>query len=103
MKQRAQVSVAAIAQVFKMLGDKPRLHILMLLASIGELNVTTLCRAIGQSQPATSRHLALLRMAGLVNCRRDGRQTLYSVCSDIVRRVLTIAQSSPHQGRTTRR
>src|SRR5262249_18521864 len=88
MKPRAQVSVAQVAQVFQMLADKSRLRILLLLAEYEELSVSALGAALKQSQPATSQHLTLLRAAGLVSPRRVGRYTLYSICSDFVRRVL---------------
>jgi DNA-binding transcriptional ArsR family regulator len=40
--------------------------------------VAELTAAIGASQPATSQHLAVLRDAGLVTVRADGRRRLYS-------------------------
>jgi DNA-binding transcriptional ArsR family regulator len=91
MKQktpRARLSVAQAAQVFQMLADGSRLRILLLLAEEEELSVSDLRAAIQQSQPATSRHLTLLRATGLVSCRRLGRYTLYSLRSEVVRRVL---------------
>jgi ArsR family transcriptional regulator len=32
-----------------------------------------------QSQPAVSHHLALLKMAGLIECRRDGKHNFYHI------------------------
>jgi ArsR family transcriptional regulator len=89
----SSLSVPQATQVFRMLADEPRLRILMLLAGQGELNVSTLCEAIGQSQPATSHHLTLLRLAGLVKFRRVGRQNLYYINSDLVRQVLDIVKA----------
>ena len=56
-------SVRELAQVFKLLSDETRLRILFYLALSpdGELHVTDLCNRLGQSQPAVSHHLALLR------------------------------------------
>ncbi len=85
---RSQLSVLEATQVFRMLADEPRLRILMLLAGQEELPVSALCEAIGQSQPATSHNLTLLRMAGLVNFRRVGRQNRYYLNSDVVRELL---------------
>src|SRR5437588_664354 len=70
---RPQLSLPRAAAVFHMLGDESRLHILLLLTGHEELNVTALGKALGQSQPAVSHHLSLLRMAGLVRFRREGR------------------------------
>jgi len=68
-----------LVQVFKLLSDETRLRILLYLAREGELHVTALCDRLGQSQPAVSHHLALLRVAGLIEARRDGKHNFYSV------------------------
>src|SRR5262249_41016852 len=68
-----------LVQVFKLLSDETRLRVLMYLAREGELHVTALCDNLGQSQPAVSHHLALLRVAGLIEARRDGKHNYYSV------------------------
>lgn len=68
-----------LTQVFKLLSDETRLRVLMYLIREGELHVTALCQRLGQSQPAVSHHLALLRVAGLIEARRDGKHNFYSV------------------------
>src|SRR5271156_3092053 len=77
-------SVRELAQVFKLLSDETRLRILFYLALSpnGELHVTDLCRRLGQSQPAVSHHLALLRVSGLIESRREGKHNFYSVRTD---------------------
>ncbi|GIX05445.1 MAG: hypothetical protein KatS3mg114_1314 [Planctomycetaceae bacterium] len=70
-----------LVQVFKLLADETRLRILMYLLKEGELHVTALCDRLGQSQPAVSHHLALLRVAGLIEPRRDGKHNFYSIKS----------------------
>jgi ArsR family transcriptional regulator len=61
-------------QVFKALGDPTRLEVLRLLPDqpICEemYNVADLVQAIGGSQPNMSRHLHILKQAGLVKCRK---------------------------------
>jgi DNA-binding transcriptional ArsR family regulator len=71
--------VRELAQVFKLLSDETRLRILFYLAQNGELHVTDLCTRLGQSQPAVSHHLALLRVSGLIESRREGKHNFYSV------------------------
>ncbi len=71
-----------LVQVFKLLADENRLRILLDLGREGELNVTAICDRLGQSQPAVSHHLALLRVAGLIRCRRDGKHNFYSIRRD---------------------
>ena len=69
-----------LVQVFKLLSDETRLRVLLYLVREGELHVTALCDKLRQSQPAVSHHLALLRVAGLIEARRDGKHNFYSVC-----------------------
>jgi ArsR family transcriptional regulator len=75
-------SVRDLAQVFKLMSDETRLRILLYLAQSGELHVTDLCNRLGQSQPAVSHHLALLRVSGLIESRREGKHNFYSVRRD---------------------
>jgi ArsR family transcriptional regulator len=66
-----------LVQLFKLLADETRLRIMYYLMQQEELNVRTLCRLLEQSQPAVSHHLALLRVAGIIECRRDGKHNFY--------------------------
>lgn len=75
-------AVRELAQVFKLLSDETRLRILFYLAQNSELHVTDLCNRLGQSQPAVSHHLALLRVSGLIESRREGKHNFYSVRTD---------------------
>jgi ArsR family transcriptional regulator len=43
---------------------------------------------LDQSQPAVSHHLALLRMAGVIACRRDGKHNFYRLVPQKVQTVL---------------
>ncbi len=78
----SEQAVRDLAQVFKLLSDETRLRILLYLAQNQELHVTDLCSRLGQSQPAVSHHLALLRVAGLIESRREGKHNFYSVRAD---------------------
>jgi DNA-binding transcriptional ArsR family regulator len=64
--------------VFRLLSDRTRLNILMLLAE-GERNVTSLCEELGLPQPTVSHHLGLLRMQNLITNRRSGKQIFYGL------------------------
>src|SRR5438874_5749642 len=70
-------TLTGLTQVFKLLADESRLRILLTLAREGEMHVSALCAMLNQSQPAVSHHLTLLRMAGLVGFRRDGKFNFY--------------------------
>ena len=71
--------VSHLAEVFKLLGDETRLQIVLLVSRHGELNVTELCRLVDHSQPLVSHHLALLKTAGVIEKRREGKHNYYSV------------------------
>ncbi|HEY3820331.1 MAG TPA: metalloregulator ArsR/SmtB family transcription factor [Polyangiaceae bacterium] len=64
-------------QVFKSLADPTRLALLERLIRDGEQSVVALTARASVSQPAVSKHLAVLKRAGLVRDRRDGRETRY--------------------------
>src|SRR5215216_6259535 len=75
-------AIRDLVQVSRLLGDETRLRILFYLVQNEELHVTDLCDRLGQSQPAVSHHLALLRVSGLVEARREGKHNFYSVRTD---------------------
>ncbi|WP_029042644.1 ArsR/SmtB family transcription factor [Cucumibacter marinus] len=65
-------------EIFRMLADPTRRAIFERLCREGDQSVGALTRQAGISQPAVSKHLKLLKQAGLVRDRQDGRQTQYS-------------------------
>jgi DNA-binding transcriptional ArsR family regulator len=69
---------AAPDLLFKALSDPTRRAIFERLARDGELTVHALTLPSGVSQPAVSKHLGVLRSAGVVRDRRAGRETHYS-------------------------
>jgi DNA-binding transcriptional ArsR family regulator len=69
---------AAPTEVFSSLADPTRRAIFERLSREGEQTVRALTDGAGVSQPAVSKHLSVLKHAGLVRDRRDGRQTHYS-------------------------
>ena len=77
-------TLAGLTRIFKQLADESRLKILLALANEGEMHVSALCRILGQTQPAVSHHLTLLRMTGLVGYRRQGKHNYYRVESGLL-------------------
>ena len=65
-------------QLFRTLADPTRRAIFERLCRDGEQTVGALTARAGVSQPAVSKHLGLLKQAGLVRDRHHGRQTHYS-------------------------
>jgi len=64
--------------LFKALSDPTRRALFERLCRKGEQTVAALTARAGVSQPAVSKHLAVLKQAGLVRDRHEGRQTHYS-------------------------
>jgi len=62
----------------KALADGTRQQI-MALTCCSWLNVSEIVDAAGVSQPTVSHHLAILKEAGLVNTRADGKHTYYTL------------------------
>jgi ArsR family transcriptional regulator, arsenate/arsenite/antimonite-responsive transcriptional repressor len=71
--------VKSLVKLFKLLSDETRLRILYYLTQREELHVRALCELLHESQPAVSHHLALLRVAGLIERRREGKHNFYGL------------------------
>ncbi len=69
---------AAHDAIFRTLADPTRRAIFERLCREGEQTVGALTVRAKVSQPAVSKHLGVLKQAGLVRDRQDGRQTHYS-------------------------
>jgi ArsR family transcriptional regulator len=67
------------AKIFKALSDPIRLKLAALLARHDEICVCKLTEAVGEPQFKVSRHLSVLRNAGLVTARRQGTWMYYSL------------------------
>jgi ArsR family transcriptional regulator len=70
--------MTAAPRFFRALADRTRLRIVNLL-SRGSLCVCDIQRILRQPQSSVSRHLALLKAAGLIRDRRDGMRTFYAL------------------------
>jgi len=73
------------ADLFRTLADPTRRAVFERLAGEGELSVGDLTAGAGVSQPAVSQHLAVLRQAGLVTERREGRYVRYAAAPEGLR------------------
>lgn len=85
-----------IPDLFGAFAHPIRLRILNLLQEQEEICVCDLCEVLGVDQPKASRHLAVLRHAGLADVRPDGRWKFYSLpeaSSALHRRLLRCVRS----------
>ena len=85
-KSFSQDVVAELAQAFRLLSDETRLKIVFYLAR-QEQNVGSLCKILKLAQPTVSHHLGLLRMGRLIINRRNGKQVIYSLNTEMFARL----------------
>jgi len=80
-----------LLSVFKSLSEETRLRIVKLLEH-GELCVCDIVAALDMIQPKVSFHLAVLKEAGLIKDRKQGKWTHYSIAdTDMFRRFLLLS------------
>lgn len=86
IKQAQRASI-----LLKQASDVTRLRVLLELEP-GEMCVGALATFLGQSQPAVSHHLALLRHSGLIAPRRQGKNNFYGLTAE-GRRLAAVARA----------
>ena len=70
----------AEAALFKVLSDQTRLRLAILLAGVEEVCVCELAEALEAPEDRISRHLGVMRSAGMVEVRRQGTWMHYRLC-----------------------
>ncbi len=79
-----------LAHVFHLLGDMTRLKIMLMLAK-QRLCVSDISHKTGFSVSLVSHNLRLLKTAGLVKSKRDGKKIYYTIDADAVEIIKPIA------------
>lgn len=94
-------SPATVARLFHALSDETRVRVIDMLAN-GEKCVCDLQDAVGAAQSRLSFHLKVLREAGLVNDRREGRWNYYSLRPEVLDEMSAYLQErKPEEGAGT--
>ncbi len=70
-----------LLNVLKATADQNRLRILKMLQQ-KQMCVCELAAVLGIAQPSVSRHMALLKNAGLVSDTREGQWIIYTICDE---------------------
>ncbi|MGI8426753.1 MAG: ArsR/SmtB family transcription factor [Actinomycetota bacterium] len=81
-----------LSELFRLLGDATRTRILYSLLDAGELCVCDLSATVDAPETSVSHALRLLRTAGVVRNRRDGRMIYYSIDDAHVRLLLDLVR-----------
>ena len=83
---------ADLADMFRLLGDPTRVRILFALLEAGELCVCDIAAVVDTSETKVSQAMRLLRNAGVVRNRRDGRNIFYRLDDAHVRMLLDLSR-----------
>ena len=81
-----------LAEMFRLLGDPTRVRILFALLEAGELCVCDIAEVVETTDTKVSQAMRLLRSAGVVRNRRDGRNTFYRLDDGHVRMLLDVSR-----------
>lgn len=87
-----------LAELFRLLGEPTRARILYALLEAGELCVCDLAATVEASETSVSHALRLLRTAGVVRNRREGRNVHYSLDDAHVRLLLDLSREHLQHG-----
>lgn len=85
-------AASSATQILKVLGNEDRLLLLCQMVD-GEKCVSDFEELLDIRQPTLSQQLGVLRNAGLVHTRREGKRIYYSVASDEVLQLLQLLYS----------
>ena len=70
---------SSAAPVFAALGDQTRLHLVSSLCDAGPQSITRLTSGCKVTRQAVTKHLRVMEKAGLVHCRRAGRESVWQL------------------------
>ena len=87
-----------LTELFRLLGDPTRVRMLYALLEVGELCVCDLAAVVGVPETSVSHALRLLRTAGVVRSRRDGRMIYYTLEDAHVRLLLDLSREHLRHG-----
>lgn len=90
--------IREIGDFFKVLGEPTRIKIINALFN-SEMCVCDLTAVLNMNQPAISHQLKILRQAGLVRYRKDGKIVYYSLKDEHVRQIYELGFIHVNEGK----
>jgi DNA-binding transcriptional ArsR family regulator len=94
-KKETQIELLTLRKadlIIRALNHKLRLQIIKLLHDKNELTVTEIYIKLRLEQSVASQHLALLRRAGIVQTRRDGKFIFYTVSTNRIEEIFKLSK-----------
>ncbi|MDQ6952145.1 MAG: metalloregulator ArsR/SmtB family transcription factor [Mariprofundaceae bacterium] len=82
--------ISQLSSSFKALGDPVRLRLFFLIGQHDAVCVCHLVSALDMPQSTISRHLGILRHAGLVQTRREGKWIYYALSGDVATQLKSV-------------
>lgn len=82
-----------VAFVLKTIAHPMRIGIVNLLTYNERLTVTELCEALGAEQPLVSHHLSTMRLKGILDSERQGKNIFYSLKIQEVTKVIACMEN----------
>ena len=79
MKKLSAAKLEKVAEILKVAAHPVRLGIIDVLDKKGSLSVNEICRELESDQSLTSHHLKYMKLNGILTCKRDGQQMIYSL------------------------
>lgn len=93
----ADEKIEFATSMFKLLGHPLRLRIVEILDLEGEMTVNDIAEATGQHQSTVSNYLNKFKNRGLLQGRREGNQTYYSLAEPKLTTLLNCLRGCPFQ------
>lgn len=84
-------------ELMKALAHPLRLRILEFIDIQGQINVNKIYNTLKIEQSITSQHLRILRLAGVVNAKREGKYIYYNINYDVVQRASKAVKNFLHR------
>ena len=88
--------IGRVTELFRLIGEPTRARLLYALVEAGEMCVCDLSAVVDAPETSVSHALRLMRMAGIVRTRRDGRMIFYSLTDAHVRVLLDVTAEHLH-------
>ena len=78
------------ANLLKSIGHPIRVKIILLLYNTREISVSEISRLLNIDQPIISLHLSILKKSNVINVRKEGKMSYYSIIDNSVKQAVNL-------------